>query len=266
MMSGTPFNAKKLYRSFLYSDRPFLSFHEFLLGLCALEKNTSHGGTTGELRCGYIFRYYNESNDKKGLTFDDIKQLIKDIIKSQSEGQLDESKIEAEARLISNCITGVSAEAQIKSQRIDEKTFMKSIGERRLRGTSVLFRLVVSTLQQIRMKRVYESIQLYRNKSMTAIETKIQKIKGTCLRCRQKKYSLAVHTVLLSRSLECRHLWKIQKINHKLHGRYSGTTQLPLRSSKTTRTCLKNRTPTHTILVSFRTPKEGQHISFQSRH
>ena len=56
---------------------------------------------------------------------------------------------------------------------------MKSIGERRLRGTSVLFRLVVSTLQQIRMKRVYESIQLYRNKSMTAIETKIQKIKGT---------------------------------------------------------------------------------------
>ena len=200
MMSGTQLNAKKLYRSFLYSGRPFLSFHEFFLGLCALEKNTSHGGTTGELRCGYIFRYYNESNDKKGLTFDDIKQLTKDIIKSQSEGQLDESKVEAEARLISNCITGVSAEAQIKSQRIDEKTFMKSIGERRLRGTSVLFRLVVSTLQQIRMKRVYESIQLYRNKSMTAIETKIQKIKGTCLRCRQKKYSLAVHTVLLSKN------------------------------------------------------------------
>lgn len=34
-----------------------------MLGLAAMEPNTQHGGTPAELRCRYIFRYYDVDQD-----------------------------------------------------------------------------------------------------------------------------------------------------------------------------------------------------------
>jgi diadenosine tetraphosphatase ApaH/serine/threonine PP2A family protein phosphatase len=68
-----------------------------------------------------------------------------------------------------------------------------------LRGTSGLFRSTVSPLQQIRLKRCYESIQLIQvQNQMTGIDTKKERAKGTCQRCCDKRYTIAAHTVRLA--------------------------------------------------------------------
>ncbi len=70
--------SQSLFRAFAFNRMNYLSFHEFLLGLAAMDKNTAHGGHAGELRCGYIFRYYNKSCNQSEssatfLDFDDMK-------------------------------------------------------------------------------------------------------------------------------------------------------------------------------------------------
>ena len=50
------------FRTFDISDRSMLSYKDFLYGVAAMEPSTPHGSLTGEIRCRYIFRFYNKSN------------------------------------------------------------------------------------------------------------------------------------------------------------------------------------------------------------
>ncbi len=88
--------SQSLFRALDLSRRNHLSFHEFLLGLSAMDKNTTHGRDAGELRCGYIFRYYiNSCNQSESsaafLGLEDMKNLTKDVLKLKSL-QVEESK------------------------------------------------------------------------------------------------------------------------------------------------------------------------------
>ena len=59
-------------RAFDVHKRRMLSYRDILLGLAAMEPATQHGGTPAEMRCRYIFRYY----DKEGeglLEFSEFK-------------------------------------------------------------------------------------------------------------------------------------------------------------------------------------------------
>jgi len=42
-----------------------LTFRDYLLGLAAMEPCTQHGGAPAELRCRYIFCYYDENGDSQ---------------------------------------------------------------------------------------------------------------------------------------------------------------------------------------------------------
>ena len=47
-------------------------FKDVVLGLAAMEPHTQHGGTPAELRCRYIFRFYDSNADGQ-LTFEDFR-------------------------------------------------------------------------------------------------------------------------------------------------------------------------------------------------
>ena len=50
----------------------YLTFREVLYGLAAMEPCTQHGLTPAEMRCRYIFRYYQNDADVM-LHFDQFK-------------------------------------------------------------------------------------------------------------------------------------------------------------------------------------------------
>ena len=200
MAQGLQTDMPSLFRAFAYTGANYLSFNELLLGLCAMDRNTAHGGHTGELRSSYVFRYYNRSqyhsqSSHRSLDFEDMKCLAKDILisKSKTGQQINDNQLEAELKSIYQSI-GV----QYKDN-IEIKLFIRSIGEKRLRGTATLLRCMSSPLQKSRSNRCYESIQIKQINTSTAIDQKMQKVMATCMRCRQKKYTLAAHTVKLSK-------------------------------------------------------------------
>ena len=50
-------------RAFDTYRKGLLKFRDVLLGLAAMEPCTQHGGSPAEMRCRYIFRYYDENTD-----------------------------------------------------------------------------------------------------------------------------------------------------------------------------------------------------------
>lgn len=85
-----------IFRSFLFMSTTAnsVNFHEFLLGLAAMEKQISHEGNIGQLRMGYIFRHYDVNGDKK-LDHSEMKSLTMDLLKIKGP-QVDESILEKE--------------------------------------------------------------------------------------------------------------------------------------------------------------------------
>jgi hypothetical protein len=135
----------------------YLSFHEFLLGLAAMVKNTF-------------------------LDFEEMKNLTKDVQKLKSS-QVEELEVEAELKLIYQNL-GVNYR-----DKIEEKVFLRCVENMQLRGTLGMFRSTVSSLQQLRLKRCYESIQLIEVQNQT---------KMLCKRHSNKSYTIEAHNVRLA--------------------------------------------------------------------
>jgi hypothetical protein len=94
-----------------------------------------------------------------------MKNLTKDVLKLKSS-QVEESKVEAELKLIYQNL-GVNYR-----DKVEEKVFLRCVGNMQLRGISGLFRSTVSPLQQL--------IQLIEVQNQTTgIDTKERK---TCVR------------------------------------------------------------------------------------
>jgi hypothetical protein len=73
--------------------------------------------------------------------------------------------------------------------KVEKKVFLRCVGNMQFRGTSGLFRSTVSPLQQSRLKRCYESIQLIQVQNQT---------KMLCKRHSNESYTIATHTVTLA--------------------------------------------------------------------
>lgn len=179
-----------MYRAFSFNHMPYVSFHEFLLGLAAMDKHTHHGGHTGELRCGYIFRYYDFNNDGV-LDYQEMLKLTSDILKGKSKAHDDES---VEKELAKN----YQALGLNTNDPVNETQLLKAIGSMSFRGSSALFRSPFPVLAQMSAKRCYESLTEIDPNGAEQSPQQARKIKGTCPRCRLKKYSLATHIVKLS--------------------------------------------------------------------
>jgi hypothetical protein len=125
------------FRAFDSTQRNYLTFIDYLLGLAALDPNTQHGGVPAEQRCRYIFRYYNINNNQR-MTFDEFKLLIKDIHKNKAQN-LTGDALNDEALQMFRSFGLRSAD-----QTLSLMDFLSGVGQLRFRGTSVLFRLNVS--------------------------------------------------------------------------------------------------------------------------
>ncbi|CAG2178547.1 unnamed protein product, partial [Oppiella nova] len=210
-----------LFRAFTQC-KPFMTFHEFLFGLCALEARVVHGGHTGELRATFMYYYYVKLEDKDlGMDSEAISRVVQDV--KRSVGQtLEGTALEEEVRRTYQAIglemsQKITSKVFVKSigdkkltaiglemsQKITSKVFVKSIGDKKLRGTAKLLRSSASPLEQLRLKPVYEMIALQKQTPEAMAQqsdgTAGPSIPGTCMRCRQKKYTLAAHSVKLSR-------------------------------------------------------------------
>lgn len=211
---------RSLYRAFKLNRMPYLTFHELLLGLAAMDRSTAHGGHVGEFRCGYIFRYYDMNKDGQ-LSTNELRQMaadrlrvaqiketqvaIKSVSRSASRPRNDRST--SISRGTTKCISGeaVQKELMLMHQMLNlkvgdplsEMDFLLAVGSMQLRGTSALFRSQISVLP---VRQHYEIIR--ERHALTDIEgnligTELER-KGTCPRCKEKRYTLALHTVKLT--------------------------------------------------------------------
>lgn len=218
-----------LYRAFKFNRMPYLTFHELLLGLAAMDRSTAHGAHSGELRCAYIFRYYDHNSDGQ-LSASELRTMAHDRLRlanlRQFQNQMrtiETSKSSSSSKQTSGSTTKVgsntgppSASMKVDAdsiskelssiykmldlkmgESISELNFMLAVGSLKLRGTSNLFRSQVSVLP---VKQYYDTI--HEKHALTDIEgnlvgTELQR-KGTCPRCKEKRYVLALHTVKMT--------------------------------------------------------------------
>ncbi|XP_074641598.1 uncharacterized protein LOC141899287 isoform X2 [Tubulanus polymorphus] len=124
---------ESLFRAFDIQKRSMLSYRDFLYGLSAMEPCTQHGGTPAEMRCRYIFRYYDVNGDGL-LDFSEFRSLVSDIRKFKGLSLDDESvdkEAEANAKVFGN----------EHRDKLPMSDFLLAVGQLKFRGTSVLFRL-----------------------------------------------------------------------------------------------------------------------------
>jgi hypothetical protein len=125
------------FRAFDSTQRNYLTFLDYLLGLAALDPNTQHGGIPAEQRCRYIFRYYNINNNQR-MTFDEFKLMIKDIHKNKGQNLIGDTLNDEALQMFR------SFGLKSSDQTLSLMDFLSGVGQLRFRGTSVLFRLNMS--------------------------------------------------------------------------------------------------------------------------
>ena len=124
------------FRAFDSTQRNYLTFLDYLLGLAALDPNTQHGGVPAEQRCRYIFRYYNINNNQR-MTFEEFKLLIKDIHKNKGQNLTGDALNDEALQMFR------SFGLRSSDQTLSLMDFLSGVGQLRFRGTSVLFRLSI---------------------------------------------------------------------------------------------------------------------------
>jgi hypothetical protein len=122
------------FRAFDSTQRNYLTFLDYLLGLAALDPTTQHGGVPAEQRCRYIFRYYNINNNQR-MTFDEFKLMIKDIHKNKGQNLIGDAFNDEALQMFR------SFGLRSIDQTLSLMDFLSGVGQLRFRGTSVLFRL-----------------------------------------------------------------------------------------------------------------------------
>ena len=122
------------FRAFDATQRNYLTFLDYLLGLAALDPNTQHGGVPAEQRCRYIFRYYNINNNQR-MTFDEFKLMMKDIHKNKGQNLIGDALNDEALQMFR------SFGLRSSDQTLSLMDFLSGVGQLRFRGTSVLFRL-----------------------------------------------------------------------------------------------------------------------------
>ena len=106
-----------------------------MAGLCALNPSTPHGGIPAELRCRFMFKYYDTDNDKV-LNTPEFKRLLRDLRCSRGL-PADESSVTSEAE---NLIAVFDIQGDV-STGIPLDNFLNAVGHLRFRGTSSLLRV-----------------------------------------------------------------------------------------------------------------------------
>ena len=215
------------FRAFDATQRNYLTFLEYLLGLAALDPNTQHGGVPAEQRCRYIFRFYNSSNNQR-MSFDEFKWMIKDIHKSKGQNLTGDALTEEASQMFR------SFGLRSTDQTLSLMDFLSGVGQLRFRGTSVLFRstapiadlLKQSTPSSVTSTAIVPSshqVTSIRNPSTSTVARKMeisQRLSNVCADDGHP-YEIATHIVkvrsLLRRKAELQR-WFLGEKNRRRRG------------------------------------------------
>lgn len=134
---------KKLARTYYAFKVPgtrYIRVNEFVFGLAAFDRKTDHGGTVAPLRCGYIFRFYDEDNDDL-LGPGDMFKMRQDIMLGQS-GNREIPKDE-----VFNALFHDYEDANLNQREpLTQKRLIDTVTARKFRGTATLCRSPVEVL------------------------------------------------------------------------------------------------------------------------
>ncbi|KAJ8312222.1 hypothetical protein KUTeg_009595 [Tegillarca granosa] len=126
-------NFKEYMKSFDLHKKKIINFKEMLMGLAALEPSTQHGGMPAEMRCRYIFRYYDTNCDGH-LQFEEFKRMVRDI-RVLKGLPVDEDSVNDDA------VKSAKMFGSESKNKLPLGEFLTAVGQLKFRGTSVLFRL-----------------------------------------------------------------------------------------------------------------------------
>ncbi|XP_063962610.1 uncharacterized protein LOC135155947 [Lytechinus pictus] len=127
-----------LFRAFDSKRQGYLDPEDFINGLAAMQPSAPHGGLPAELRCRYIFRYYDQNKDGK-MEFSGFKQMVSDIRKIKGQ-PIDPKTLQKEAETLAKVF---GSECKVSLTLMD---FLNAVGQLKFRGTSALFRLPQSSI------------------------------------------------------------------------------------------------------------------------
>ena len=114
-----------------------LSFEDLVVGMAALDPNTTHGGVWNGLRAQYIFRCYDRDGDG-ALSLPELSVLLAHVRRAYGNPPLASAEEDAEARRAWGLLLGGGAHA---GGVLTFAVFREGVGALRLRGCSRLFRL-----------------------------------------------------------------------------------------------------------------------------
>ncbi|XP_059058130.1 uncharacterized protein LOC131851628 [Achroia grisella] len=121
-----------LFRAADVTGRGGLSFLETMLWTAALEPATPHSGIPAEIRCRYIFRYFDSNRDMK-LEYVEFKELV-GAARAARQLPVDALSVSRDADICLRQL-GLQPNAQLPLAE-----FLRGVGELHLRGTSSLLR------------------------------------------------------------------------------------------------------------------------------
>lgn len=139
-------DAKRYFRVFDQQRTGSLDYREFVVGLVLMDKNTHHGGLLAEQRSLRIFQLYDEDNDGY-LSRSELENLVAQV-RSRRRDSVSRADVVTAAEEILRLANPAYAShvrgdavAPSVSERVSQKQFLQAVGELKIRGTSLLFRL-----------------------------------------------------------------------------------------------------------------------------
>jgi len=145
LKGARPEMVPSLFRAFDHHKKHILSYKDVLHGLAALEPCTQHGGLPAEMRCRYMFRYYDTNGDGF-LQFVEFKGLVKDI--RDHKGLPNDEK-----SLNEDAVSQAKLFGEETKDKLPSADFLTAVGSLKFRGTSILFRLHQSCLMNLRLSK-----------------------------------------------------------------------------------------------------------------
>ncbi|KAF5299422.1 hypothetical protein FQA39_LY11568 [Lamprigera yunnana] len=134
----TPF----LFKAADITKRQGLTFRELLIILACTEPNTNYGKGTAEMRCRYMFRFFDRDGDGV-LNYTEYKLLIAAIRRNKKQ-LVDDGSVNSEAESSFKSIGLIP-----KMDSLSLKDFIRAVGDLNLRGTSQLFRSTIGLQQYL---------------------------------------------------------------------------------------------------------------------
>ncbi|CAH1962667.1 unnamed protein product [Acanthoscelides obtectus] len=186
--------AISLFTSADIKNRYGLSFREFLYFLATVDPNTSHGGAAAEIRCRFMFRYYDR--DKDGfLKCDEFKNVISDLRRSKKM-PVDAPNV---AKETSETYKAMGA---ADGSNISVMDFLKAICDLKIRGTSMIFRSSVGIIKYLKdvQEKSGRSAASAVSSAMQGSVAQNPRGKMTTPPMKYLDYEVAVHTLRIQRS------------------------------------------------------------------